>query len=370
MNFDFSEDQKLLQKAARDFLEDRSPLQVNRDVLESDSDMNADLWKGAAEMGWLGAVVPEAYGGAGFSHLELVLIAMEVGRAIAPIPFSSSVYLATEALLQYGSDAQRKKYLPGLADGSRIGTFALVEGPGQPAPAGLKTQLSGDRLTGTKVGVPDGHTADFAVVVARSGDGVSLALVELGGPGVEKQRVDSIDPTRANAELRFSSAPAERLGAEGQGWELAERLLDRAAVLLAFEQLGGAERAFEITREFAMGRYAFGRPIASFQALKHRMAEEYVAVELAKSNCYYGAWALDDEPDELPIAACNARVSATQAFALCTREMIQIHGGVGYTWEYDCHLFYRRATQTGAVLGSESYWREKLIRRLIAKQAA
>jgi alkylation response protein AidB-like acyl-CoA dehydrogenase len=370
MNFDFSEDQKMLQKAARDFLEDQAPLQLNRDVLEGDADLDADLWKNAAEMGWQGAAVPEEFGGAGFGHQELVLIAQEVGRALAPIPFSSSVYLATEALLHYGSDEQKKSHLPGLADGSRIGTLALAEGPGQPAPGSLTTQLEGGRLSGTKVAVPDGNAADLAVVVARSGDGLSLALVDLNGPGVEKQRADSIDPTRANAELRFSDAPAELLGAAGQGWDLCEQLFDRAAVLLAFEQLGGAERAFDITREYTMGRYAFGRPIASFQALKHRMADQYVAIELAKSNCFYGAWALADEPDELSVAACNARVSATQAFALTTREMIQMHGGVGYTWEYDCHLFYRRATQTGAVLGSESYWREKLIRRLIAKKAA
>ncbi len=370
MNFDFTEDQKLLQKAARDFLDDRAPLSANRKVLESDADLDPELWKGAAEMGWLGAAVPEEYGGAGFGHLELVLIALEVGRSLAPIPFSSSVYLPTEALLAYGSEAQKQKWLPGLANGSCIGTFALAEGAGQPGPQSLATRLEGGRLHGTKRGVPDGHVADLAVVVAKSGDGVSLALVDLAGAGVAKQRVDSIDPTRSNAELRFDGAAAETLGTPGQGWELSERLLDRAAVLMAFEQVGGAERAFEITREFAMGRYAFGRPIASFQALKHRMAEEYVAIELAKSNCYYGAWALADEPGELPIAACNARVSATQAFSLASREMIQMHGGVGYTWEYDCHLFYRRATQTGAVLGSESYWREKLIRRLIAQKAA
>jgi alkylation response protein AidB-like acyl-CoA dehydrogenase len=370
MNFDFEEDQRLLQKAARDFLEDRSTLQVNRNVLESTTHYDPELWKGVAEMGWLGAVVPEEYGGAGFGHLELVLIAEEVGRALSPIPFGSSVYLATEAILLAGSAEQKQSLLPRLVAGDAIGTLALAEGPGFPTASSLQTSFEKGRLNGTKIAVPDGNVANLAVVVARSPEGPSLVLVELDGKGIERQAVGSLDPTHSNATITFRDAPAEALGALGEGWKLAEKLLDRAAILLAFEQLGSAQRSFDLTKEFTMGRYAFGRPVASFQALKHRMADLYVAIELARSNCYYGAWALSNEADELGIAACNARISATQAFELATVEMIQMYGGVGYTWEYDCHLFYRRSKHCAGVIGTASHWREKLIQRLIAKRAA
>jgi alkylation response protein AidB-like acyl-CoA dehydrogenase len=366
MNFDFSEEQKLLQRTARDFLAEHAPLSVCRKVLESKASYSEDLWKGVAEMGWLGAAVPERFGGAGFGRLELALLAEEVGRALAPIPFSSSVYLATEALLLAGTDAQRERHLPRLASGERIGTFALGERPGRVEPAALETRFENGRLSGTKLPVPDGDVAGLAVVAAREGVGVSLVLVDLESEGVERTALHPLDPSRSLARLVFSGAPAERLGPASEGLSLVERLLDRAAVLMAFEQLGGAQRAFEITREFTLGRYAFGRPVASFQAVKHRLADLYVAIELARSSAYYGAWALEHEAPELPAAACGARVSATDAFELAGREMIQLHGGVGFTWEYDCHLFYRRAKHLALALGGPSEWREKLIRRLEA----
>src|SRR5262245_23544409 len=370
MNFDFSEDQKLLQKTARDFLVEHAPLQVNRDVLESGKEWSPELWKGTAQMGWQGAAIPEEFGGAGFGYLELALIATEIGRSLAPIPFGPSVYLATEAILAAGTDTQKKKWLTALASGQAVGTLALAEGPGFPSPASLKTSFSGGKLTGKKIGVPCGNIATVAIVAAKSGSGVTLALVDLAAGGVTRTPTESIDPTQPVAELTFKDAPAEALGAEGKGWDLLEQVLDRAAVLLAWEQLGSAERSFELTRDFTMGRYAFGRPIASFQALKHRMADEYVAIELAKSNCYWGAWALSENDPELALAAPSARVSATQAFDLTSVEMVQIHGGVGFTWEYDCHLFYRRAKQQGLVIGTASNWREKLVQRLAAKAAA
>ncbi len=366
MNFDFSEEQKLLQKTARDYLAEHCPLSLTRSVLESSASYSPELWKGAGEMGWLGAAVPEVYGGAGFGYLELSLLAEEVGRALAPIPFSSSVYLASEALLLAGTDAQKSRHLPRLASGERIGTLALVERPGRLRAERVDTRFDGERLTGTKLPVPDGDVAGLAVVLAREGDGISLALVELDGPGVERSPLECIDASRSLGRIVFDAAPAERLGAAGQGWALVERLLDRAAVLMAFEQIGGAQRAFEITREFTLGRYAFGRPVASFQAVKHRLADLFVAIELARSNVYYGAWALSHDHPELATAACGARVGASDAFELAGAEMIQLHGGVGFTWEYDCHLFYRRAKLLGLALGSASEWREKLIERLAA----
>jgi alkylation response protein AidB-like acyl-CoA dehydrogenase len=343
---------------------------VCREVLESDAPYAQDLWKGAAELGWLGTAIPEAYGGAGFGYLELAVVAEEVGAALAPIPFSSSVYLASEAILKAGSDEQKQRLLPKLAAGEAIGTLALAEKPGQNGVEGVEARCEGGRITGTKVPVPDGDVADFAVVAARGDAGVSLYLVTLGDAGVEREAVRSFDPSRSLARLSLNGAPAELLGTEGGGSELAESVLDRAAVLLAFEQLGGATRAFEMTRQFALERYAFGRPIASFQAIKHRIADLWCEIELARSNCYYGAWALSNEAPELGVAACLARIQACKAFDLATVEMIQLYGGVGYTWEYDCHLFYRRAKLTSVALGNPASWREKLVSRLEAQRAA
>jgi alkylation response protein AidB-like acyl-CoA dehydrogenase len=371
MNLEFSEEQKFVQQTARDFLAKNAGLDVCRKVLESPAaSHDAALWKGVAEMGWLGAVVPEEYGGAGLGYLELVLIAEEVGRSLAPIPFSSSVALATEAILLAGSDAQKKKWLPRLASGELIGTFAMAEGPGDLDPGVLQTRFANGKLTGTKMPLLDGEPAGLAVVVAKGERGPVLALVDLSGSGVTRTPIESFDPSRSLARLELRDAPAELLGPAAGGEALVERLLDRAAVVIGFEQLGGAERALDMTREFALGRYAFGRPIASFQAIKHRFADLYAKIEIARSNGYYAAWALSTADDELSLAACSFRAAASDAFESAAQEMIQIHGGVGFTWEYDCHLFYRRARWLAAALGPAGAWREKLVARLVARQTA
>jgi alkylation response protein AidB-like acyl-CoA dehydrogenase len=369
MNLEFSEDQKFVQQTARDYLAKHAGLDVCRKVLEAkDASHDPALWKGAAEMGWLGAVVPEEYGGAGLGYLELVLIAEEIGRSLAPIPFSSSVALCTEAILLAGSDAQKKQWLPRLAAGDVVGTFALAEGPGEADAASVATRFAGGKLNGAKLPVLDGEAAGLAVVVAKGGKGASLALVDLAAKGVTRTRIESFDPSRSLAKIEFRDAPAEALGADGAGAALVDELLDRAAVVIGFEQLGAATRAMEMTREFALGRYAFGRPIASFQAIKHRFADLYAKIEIARSNGYYAAWALSSGSDELPLAACSFRAAATDAFETAAQEMIQIHGGVGFTWEYDCHLFYRRARWLAASIGNAGAWRDKLIGRLVAKQ--
>ena len=370
MNLEFSEDQKFVQQTARDFLTRNAGLDLCRKVLETPQvSHDAGLWKGVAEMGWLGAVVPEDHGGAGLGHLELVLIAEEVGRALAPIPFSSSVALATEAILQFGSEVQRKRWLPRLASGELVGTFALAEGCGELETASVATRLADGKLDGEKLPVLDGEAAGLAVVVARDARGPVLAVADLATSGVTRTGIESFDPSRSLARITFRGAPAEPL-AGGSGADAVERLLDRAAVVIGFEQLGGAQRAFDLTREFALGRYAFGRPIASFQAIKHRLADLYAKLEIARSNGYYAAWALSSGSDELPLAACSFRAAASDAFERCAEEMIQIHGGVGFTWEYDCHLFYRRARWLSAALGTPNAWREKLIQRLEARHAA
>jgi alkylation response protein AidB-like acyl-CoA dehydrogenase len=225
-------------------------------------------------------------------------------------------------------------------------------------------------VSGTKIPVADGDVADFAVVVASEATGrAGLFLVDLKDGDLTCAPVTTVDPTRSHARIVFDGATAEPLGAAGAGWPLVERILDRAAVLVAFEQLGGAQAALDMAKEYALGRFAFGRQIASFQAIKHKLADMYVAVELARSNAYYGAWALSKDAPELPVAAATARVAATEAYYQAAKENIQIHGGMGFTWEFDCHLHYRRAKLTGLMLGSARRWKDLLVARLEAGAA-
>jgi alkylation response protein AidB-like acyl-CoA dehydrogenase len=371
MNFDFSADQKSLREQARKFLGEHASSARVRRILEGAAPYDASLWRGMGEMGWMGTAIPETHGGAGFGYLELCVIAEELGRSLAPTPFASTIYLAAEALRLAGSDAQRKRWLPRIAQGEAIGCFALAEGPQVATPANLATRADGSRLTGVKVPVTDGDVADFSIVLARQADGrAGLFLVDLTGPGVTRASVATVDPTRSHARITLEGAPAEPLGAPGQGWPLAERLLDRAAVLVAFEQLGGAHAALDMAREYALGRFAFGRQIASFQAIKHKLADMYVGIELARSNAYYGAWALSKDAPELGVAAAAARVAATEAYYQAAKENIQVHGGMGFTWEFDCHLHYRRAKLTGLMLGSARRWKDLLVTRLEAVTAS
>ena len=362
MNFEFSDEQNLLREQALGFLQETCPTSAVRAILDDvDRPYDDELWHKIAELGWTATAIPEAYGGLGLSYLELSVIAEELGRAIAPVPFSSSVYLATQALLMAGSEAQKEKWLPRLATGEAIGTFALGEGPGQPRADKLATTASSGAITGVKIPVADGDVADFAVVVARSdaGDGAGLHLVELDGVG--RESVGTLDPTRSHARIAFAGDAAEPLGVDGEGWTTTQRLLDRAAVLFAWEQVGGANAALDMAKEYALERYAFGRPIASYQAIKHKLAHAYVKNTLARANCYYGAWALATDADELPVAAATARVSATQAYYYASKENIQTHGGMGFTWEFDCQFHYRRAKLLSVNIGSEASWQDRLI---------
>jgi alkylation response protein AidB-like acyl-CoA dehydrogenase len=375
MNFDFSDEQKQLRDEARKFLAEKCAPKAVRAVLDGKAPYDRELWHGLAEMGFLGVAIPEAYGGAGAGHLELCVIAEEMGRALAPVPFSSTVYLAAEALLLAGSEAQKQKWLPAVAKGEAIGTLALFEGKGNPSPQAIKLAASGNALNGVKMPVADGAIADFAVVAARTGTSgrggdISLFIAELKGDGVETKALSNIDPTRGQAEITFRNAKAEPLGRAGDGWSILTQVLDRAAVLMAFEQVGGADRALEMGRDYALDRIAFGRPIGSFQAVKHMLADMYVSATLARSNSYYGAWALSTNSSELPEAAAAARISATQAFQHCAKNNIQVHGGMGFTWEFDCHMFYRRANAAALGLGSLSYWEDALIDRMRKRNAA
>ncbi|WP_315812486.1 acyl-CoA dehydrogenase family protein [Bradyrhizobium sp. SZCCHNR2028] len=375
MNFDFSDDQKQLRDQARKFLAEKCPPKAVRVVLDGKEPYDRALWKGFAEMGFLGVAIPEEYGGAGAGHLELCVIAEEVGRALAPVPFSSTVYLAAEALMLAGSDAQKQTWLPKIASGEAIGTLALFEGTGNPSPKAIKCEAANGVLNGTKKPVADGAIADLIIVAARTGStgrdsDISLFLVDTRAGGVEAKALTNLDPTRGQAELTFKNCKAEPLGAAGEGWSIITQVLDRAAVLTAFEQVGGSDRALEMGRDYALDRIAFGRPIGSFQAVKHMLADMYVSATLARSNSYYGAWALSTNAPELPEAAASARISATQAYQHCAKNNIQVHGGMGFTWEFDCHMYYRRANALALGLGSLSYWEDQLIDRMRKRNAA
>lgn len=371
MNFDFSDDQKSLKDDARRFLTDKAGAKVTRRVLD-DASVSYDegLWRAVADMGWLGAAIPEEHGGLGLGRLELCVLAEELGRAVAPIPFSSTVYFFAEALMLAGSDAQKTAVLPKVAAGEVIGCFAVSEGPGAPTASSIQAKFDGATLTGAKIPVTDGDCATHAVVVAKDGGGVSLVLVDLNQPGVTRTTLKTLDPTRGHAKLEFKGAKAERIGAAGQGWELAEAVLDRAAVLIAFEQVGGSQACMEMAVDYAKGRYAFSRPIGSFQAIKHKLADMYVNIEVARSNAYYGAWALSTEAAELPFAAAASRVAASDAYYFCSKENIQTHGGMGFTWDVDCHLYFRRAKLLAVQAGSPAAWKEKLVKRLEQRNAA
>jgi acyl-CoA dehydrogenase len=361
MNFEFSEEQLFIRDQARNFLSQESRPEVVRRILENDEPFDRALWQKIVELGWTAMAIPESRGGLGLGYLELCVVAEELGRALAPVPFSSSVYLATEAMKSHGSEEQQADYLPKLASGEIIGTLAHCEGPGGRT---VNCRYSDGALSGIKLPVADGGCADFAVTSALNSAGeLRLYLVDLDHEGVTATTVNSMDPSRPQAQLEFADAPAQPLGEAGED-DLAA-LLDRAAVLIAFEQIGGCQAAMEMGIAYTKERYAFGRPVASFQAIKHKFADMFVAIELARSNAYYGAWALSSDAPDLPLAAATARVSATDAYYMASKETLQAHGGMGFTWEFDCHLFYRRAQLLSTVIGTQPTWKEHVASRLL-----
>ena len=371
MNFDFSEDQKFLAGEARKFLKAQCTAAHVREVLDDKAKSHHEgVWKRVVEMGWLGTAIPEEYGGLGLGMLELCVIAEEMGRSLAPVPFASTVYFFAEALKLAGSEAQKSDILPKVASGEIVGCYAASEGPGNTDPEKLKVSFDSAKITGTKVPVTDGDVATHAVVLAREGKGASFVLVDLNGPCVIRTPVETLEPTRSHAELKFDGAPGQRLGNAGMGGETHDALLNRVAVLIAFEQLGGADRCLEMATEFARERYAFGRPIGGNQAIKHKLAEMYVKNQVARSNSYYGAWALSTDAAELPEAAAASRLAASEAYWYASKENIQTHGGMGFTWEADCHLFFRRAKLLAVQAGAPKVWKERLVSALEKKNAA
>ena len=364
MNLDFSDDQKFLKEEARKFLEKEEALARNRSVLESNNKVDEDLWNKIVELGWTGIRIPEKYDGLGLGHLELCVVAEELGRFLAPVPFSSSVYLFTETIINFGSETIKQAILPKLVTGEIVGTLAVTEALMAPSKNNITLSCKDGLLNGKKIAVPDAEIATHAIVIAKTDQGTSLQLVDLSSKGISIEHQENIDESRGYFSISFEDVESELIGDEINGWDLYESIINQAAVLFSYEQVGGSQAALDMAINYAQERYAFGRPIGSFQAIKHKLADMYIALTLAKSNCYYAAWALSTNASDLPTASATARVSSTKAFQLCSKENIQTHGGNGFTWEYDCHMFYRRSKLLSLNIGSLSNWREKLVTSL------
>ena len=369
MNFAFSDEQEELRAAVRRFLSEKSPETEVRRLMDTTEGYDPAVWSQMADqLGLQSLTIPEEFGGSGFTYVELLVVLEEMGAALLCAPFFSSVALAANALLTSGDDEAKKSYLPGIASGETIATLAITEDNGKWDFSGIecKAAQSGDGwvLNGHKMFVLDGHVANLVVVAARSAKGVSLFAVQGDAPGLTRAALPTMDQTRKQARLEFSDTPAVLIGADGDAEPGLSKTLDLAAVALAAEQVGGAQHVLDASVEYAKTRIQFGRPIGSFQAIKHKCADMLLEVESAKSAAYYAAWAAAEDSDELPVVASLAKSYCSEAYFHAASENIQIHGGIGFTWEHPAHLYFKRAKSSELLLGDPSYHRELLAQRI------
>ncbi len=372
MNFGFNDEQELLRSTARKFFENECGSDIVRRLMETREGISPELWKKIAEQGWLGLVYPEAYDGMGLGLVDLVVLMEEMGRAVMPGPFFSSVILGGLAILEAGSEAQKKEWLPRIAAGDRRVALAWMEPSAQLGPAGvtLTATEKGGRytLSGTKLFVSDAHTADALVVAARTkagagADGVSLFLLPRGTAGLHVSLLPTMDQTRKLCEVSCADVTMGAdalLGAPNGGWAPLARVLDRATVALCAEMCGGAQKVLDMTVEYAKIRQAFGRPIGSYQGVKHRAADMLVDVENSKSITYYAAWALDENAPEAALAVSMAKAYVSDAYRRVAAAGIQLHGGIGFTWEHDLHLYFKRAKGSEFTFGDATHHRERV----------
>ncbi|MGQ0802411.1 MAG: acyl-CoA dehydrogenase family protein [Actinomycetota bacterium] len=374
MNFAFSDEQEQLRDAVRKFLEAKSPSAEVRRLMETTEGYDEAVWKQMAqELGLHSIHLPEAHGGQGFTFVELGIVLEEMGRVLLCAPYFSTVALAANAIMNAGSDEQQGALLPGIAAGETIAALAFTEPNGKWDASGItmEAQGKGDSYTldGTKMFVIDGHTANQVVVVARlSGtngeDGISFFTVEGDASGLTRTPLATMDQTRKQARLDFSGVAAKPLGEPGSGWAALSKTLDQAAVCLSNEMVGGAQKVLEMAVDYAKVRVQFGRPIGSFQAIKHKCADMLLEVESAKSAAYYASWAAAEDSEELPVVASLAKAYCSDAYFHAAAENIQIHGGIGFTWEHDAHLYFKRAKSSEILLGDATYHRELLAQRI------
>ena len=369
MNFAFSEEQEELRRTVRQFLDQKSPETEVRRLMETDQGYDDAVWKQMGEqLGLQGLAIPEEFGGSGYGYIELIVILEEMGRRLLCAPYFSTVVLATNALLHSGDDAAKKEHLPGIAAGETIAALAFTEENGRWDEEGVTATATkagdGWTITGTKSYVLDGHVADLLIVAARTGAGVSLFAVPSDAAGLTRTLLTTMDQTRKQARLEFANTPATLVGTDGGGWAVLERVLDLAAVALAAEQVGGAQFVLDMAVQYAKDRIQFGRPIGSFQAIKHKCADMLLEVESAKSAAYYAGWCAAELNDELPSVAALSKAYCSEAYFHATSENIQIHGGIGFTWEHPAHLYFKRAKSSELLFGDPAHWRELLAQRI------
>ncbi|MGH7860229.1 MAG: acyl-CoA dehydrogenase family protein, partial [Candidatus Binatia bacterium] len=345
MDFGFSEEQEMLRKSARDFLARECPMTYVRQMMEDDIGYSKEVWRKMAELGWMGLIFPESFGGSGLDMVDLVVVLEEMGRVVLPGPYFATILLGGAALAEAGSEEQKKRYLRPIVDGNLKATLALVEPSGRWDSGGIELEAKSDAggflLTGTKLFVPDAHTVDLILVAARTdkakgAEGLSLFAVEVPKGGVTITPLKTMDQTRKLCEVAFDKVrvgPEELIGGRGQAWPILSRVIDRAKVGLCAEMCGGAERVLEMSVEYAKVRVQFDRPIGSFQAIQHKCANMLLQVESAKSATYYAAWAVANDVEEAPLAASMAKAYTSDAYRIVAGEGIQIHGGIGFTWE-------------------------------------
>jgi alkylation response protein AidB-like acyl-CoA dehydrogenase len=369
MNFAFSEEQEQLREFVRSFLGDKSSEEAVREQMDTEQGYDEAVWNQMAEqMGLQALAIPEEYGGQGFSFVEQVVVLEEMGRALLCAPYFSSCVLAANAILQSGDDTAKKELLPGIAAGETRAALAFTEESGRWDEGGITMQATqnGDSWTldGTKMYVLDGHTANLLIVAARTDKGVSFFQVAADAAGLTRTALSTMDQTRKQAKLEFSAVPAAMIGEDGTGWAALETVLDLAAVALAAEQVGGAQMCLDMSVEYAKVRVQFGRPIGSFQAIKHKCADMLLEVESAKSAAYYAGWCAAEMNDELGQVASLAKSYCSEAYFHAAAENIQIHGGIGFTWEHPAHLYFKRAKSSELLFGDPTYHRELLAQRI------
>ena len=370
MNFAFSEEQEELRRAVRRFLADKSPESEVRRLMATTEGYDPAVWRQMADqLGLQSLTIPEEYGGSGFGYVELICVLEEMGAALLCAPFFSSVALAANALLTSGDEQAKQDLLPGIASGETIATLALTEDSGRwdLGSVTLSARAGDDGgwvLDGHKSFVLDGHSADLVLVVGRTDAGTSLFAVAGDAPGLTRTPLATMDQTRKQARLELSGTPARLVGQEGGAEPGLAKTLDLAAVALAAEQVGGAQHCLDSSVEYAKTRIQFGRPIGSFQAIKHKCADMLLEVESARSAAYYAGWAAAEDSDELPVVASLAKSYCSEAYFHAAAENIQIHGGIGFTWEHDAHLYFKRAKSSELLFGDPAYHRELLAQRI------
>ena len=367
MNFAFSEEQEELRKSVRRFLDEKSPVSEVRRLMETESGYDEAVWKLMAEqLGLQGLIIPEAQGGSGYGYVELIVVLEEMGKSLLCAPFFSTVALATNLCMIINDDTS-KHALTEIAGGA-IATVAFTEANGKWTEDGITATATksadGWVLNGEKMFVIDGATANLIAVAARTDKGVSIFGLASDAAGITKTALSTMDQTRKQAKLGFANTPATLMGEEGKGWDYLVKMLDLAAVALAAEQVGGAQKCLDMSVEYAKVRVQFGRPIGSFQAIKHKCADMLLETESAKSAAYYAGWAAAENNDELPVVASLAKAYCSDAYFHAAAENIQIHGGIGFTWEHDAHLYFKRAKSSELLFGDPTYHRELLAQRI------